>query len=100
MAICGWQRTAVHCILADKVTVAGQVVRSNLENGTPLTGTSYTGVVSIATTPNPAVLPPGPTYANAQWSPLALTEGSVTSANPINITNVALATPNGGMACS
>jgi hypothetical protein len=82
--------------LADKVTVAGQVVRSNLENGTPLTGTSYTGVVSIATTPNPAVLPPGPTYANAQWSPLALTEGSVTSANPINITNVALATPNGG----
>jgi len=82
--------------LADKVTVAGQVVRSNLENGTPLTGTSYTGVVSIATTPNPAVLPPGPTYGNAQWSPLALTEGSVTSANPINITNVALATPNGG----
>jgi len=82
--------------LADKVTVAGQVVRSNLENGTPLTGTSYTGVVSIANTPNPAVLPPGPTYANAQWSPLALTEGSVTSANPINITNVALATPNGG----
>ena len=82
--------------LADKVTVAGQVVRSNLENGTALTGTSYTGVVSIATTPSPATLPPGPTYANAQWSPLALTEGSVTSANPINITNVALAAPNGG----
>src|SRR3984957_4629648 len=82
--------------LADKVTVAGQGVRSNLENGTALTGTSYTGVVSIATTPSPATLPPGPTYANAQWSPLALTEGSVTSANPINITNVALAAPNGG----
>ena len=82
--------------LADKVTVAGQVVRSNLENGTALAGGSYTGVVTIATTPNPAVLPPGPTYGNAQWSPLGLAEGSVTSANPINITNVALATPNGG----
>jgi hypothetical protein len=83
--------------LADKVTVAGQVVRSNLENGTPLAGTSYTGVISIATTPNPATLPPGPTYSNAQWSPLALTEGSVTAGGgPINITNVALATPNGG----
>jgi hypothetical protein len=83
--------------LADKVTVAGQVVRTNLENGTPLAGTSYTGVVSIATTPNPATLPPGPAYSNAQWSPLALTEGSVTAAGgPINITNVALATPNGG----
>jgi hypothetical protein len=82
--------------LADKVTVAGQVVRSNLENGTALAGGSYTGVVTIATTPSPATLPAGPTYANAQWSPLALTEGSVTSANPINITNVALATPNGG----
>ncbi len=83
--------------LADKVTVAGQVVRTNLENGTALTGTSYTGVVSIATTPNPATLPPGPAYSNAQWSPLALTEGSVTAAGgPINITNVALATPNGG----
>jgi hypothetical protein len=82
--------------LADKVTVAGQVVRSNLENGTALAGGSYTGVVTIATTPNPAVLPAGPTYGNAQWSPLALTEGSVTSANPINITNVALAAPNGG----
>jgi hypothetical protein len=81
--------------LADKVTVAGQVVRSNLENGTPLTGGSYTGIVTIANTPNPP-LPAGPTYANAQWSPIALTEGSVTSANPINITNVALATPNGG----
>lgn len=83
--------------LADKVTVAGQVVRTNLENGTALTGTSYTGVVSIATTPSPATLPPGPTYSNAQWSPLALTEGSVTAAGgPLNITNVALATPNGG----
>ncbi len=83
--------------LADKVTVAGQVVRTNLENGTQLTGTNYTGVVSIATTPNPATLPPGPTYANAQWSPLALTEGSVTNAgNTLNITNVALGTANGG----
>ncbi|MGB8541807.1 MAG: pilus assembly PilX N-terminal domain-containing protein [Candidatus Acidiferrales bacterium] len=83
--------------LADKVTVAGQVVRTNLENGTQLTGSNYTGVVSIATTPNPATLPPGPAYSNAQWSPLALTEGSVTNAgNNLNITNVALGTANGG----
>ena len=83
--------------LADKVTVAGQVIRTNLENGTPLAGTSYTGVVTIATTPNPATLPAGPTYGNAQWSPLGLTEGSVTAAGgPVNITNVATAVPNTG----
>lgn len=83
--------------LADKVTVAGQVIRTNLENGTPLTGGSYTGVVTIATTPNPATLPPGPTYGNAQWSPLGLGEGSVTAAGgPLNITNVATATANSG----
>ena len=71
--------------LADKVTVAGQVIRTNLENGTALAGGSYTGVVTIATTPNPAVLPPGPTYGNAQWSPLGLGEGSVTAARAPSI---------------
>jgi hypothetical protein len=82
--------------LADKVTVVGQVVRTNLENGFGITaGGAYSGVVSIATTPNPATLPPGPAYSNAQWSPLALTEGSVTSANPIDITNVGTAPANG-----
>jgi hypothetical protein len=82
--------------LADKVTVVGQVVRTNLENGFGITaGGAYSGVVSIATTPNPATLPPGPAYSNAQWSPLALTEGSVASANPINITNVGTAPANG-----
>lgn len=83
--------------LADKVTVAGQVIRTNLENGFPITaGGAYSGVVSIATTPNPGTLPPGPAYQDAQWLPLALTSGSVTSLNPINITNVAAATPNLG----
>jgi hypothetical protein len=83
--------------LADKVTVAGQVIRTNLENGFAIAaGGAYSGVVSIATTPSPATLPPGPNYQNAQWLPLALTAGSVTSANPINVTNVATANPNLG----
>ena len=85
--------------LADKVTVVGQVVRTNLENGFGIAaGGAYSGVVSIATTPNPATLPPGPLYQNAQWSPLQLTEGSVVSANPINITNVGTAPANGAWA--
>lgn len=64
--------------LGDKVTVVGQVIRTNLENGWPsgtviAAGGDYSGTVSIATTPNP----PRPPYAPAQWRPLALGEGSV-----------------------
>jgi PilX N-terminal len=64
--------------MGDKVTVAGQVIRTNLENGVATCGGSYCGDVSIATTPSPATLPAGPSYTNAQWRLLATTEGSVT----------------------
>jgi hypothetical protein len=73
--------------LSDKVTVVGQVLRTNLENGWPgaagtiPAGGDYSGIVSIATTPNPASTPPGPSYSNSQWSPLALTESSVTGSS-------------------
>jgi hypothetical protein len=63
--------------LADKVTAVGAVIRTNLENGFGIVaGGDYSGVVSIATTPNPATLPAGPTYTNAQWRALGLNEGS------------------------
>ena len=63
--------------LADKVTAVGAVIRTNLENGYTINGGGdYSGVVSIATTPNPATLPSGPSYTNAQWRALALNEGS------------------------
>jgi hypothetical protein len=75
--------------LADKVTVVGQVIRTNLENGLAIPGGGYGGVVTIATTPNPAVLPPGPAYSNAQWSPLGLGEGSVLGPNSFAAINAA-----------
>jgi len=68
--------------LADKVTVVGQVIRTNLENGWPgggnviSAGGDYSGIVSIATTPNPSTLPAGPSYSNTQWIPLTLTQSS------------------------
>src|ERR1700728_485423 len=75
--------------LADKVTVVGQVIRTNLENGLSIPGGGYGGVVTIATTPSPATLPPSPSYSNAQWSPLALTEGSVLAPNSFAAVNTA-----------
>jgi type IV pilus assembly PilX-like protein len=72
-------------LFRDKITASGQVIRTNLENGTATVagGGAYGGVVSIALTPTPlpAPEPPGPTYANAQWRPLALTEGSMQGPN-------------------
>ena len=67
--------------MGDKVTVVGQVIRTNLENGAPLgatiaAGNAYSGVVSIALVPNPAALPAAPTYTNGNWRALALTESS------------------------
>jgi hypothetical protein len=65
--------------IRNKVTVVGQVIRTNLENGLPITAGSYDGVVTIALAP----LPPLPTNyppasgTNAQWRALGLTEGSV-----------------------
>ena len=67
--------------MGDKVTVVGQVIRTNLENGYPIGGTiaaggAYSGDVSIALVPNPAALPPGPNYTNAQWLTLGLNQSS------------------------
>jgi len=70
--------------LGDKVTVSGQVIRSNLENGYPGGGASitaggtYGGTVNIALLPLP--IPPNPVrppYVATQWRALAQTEGSV-----------------------
>jgi PilX N-terminal len=59
--------------LADKVTAAGQIIRTNLENGYAISaGGAYSGNVYIALVPNPGTTPP-----SAQWRALALTEGSV-----------------------
>jgi type IV pilus assembly PilX-like protein len=72
--------------LADKVTVVGQVLRTNLENGWPLgstisAGGDYSGTATIALTPNPSTLPSSPSYSNTQWRPLGLGESSVTGSS-------------------
>jgi hypothetical protein len=68
--------------LGDKVTVVGQVIRTNLENGFAVTGAgaAYGGDVSIALAPDPTMVnePGGAPYTNASWRALALGEGSVT----------------------
>lgn len=85
--------------LADKVTTVGQVIRTNLENGWPggggtiAAGGSYAGTVSIATTPNPATLPPGPNYQNTQWQPLTLGQGSVSGSSVYGAVSTTLNNP-------
>lgn len=85
--------------MSDKVTAVGQVIRTNLENGYPGgggtigAGGSYSGTVAIATTPNPATLPAGPTYTNAQWRPLAITESSVTGSSVTGAVSTTLNNP-------
>ena len=67
--------------LGDKVTAVGQVIRTNLENGTAGTnGGTYGGYVSIATSPNPSLTnePSSAPYTNSSWRQLDFTEGSVT----------------------
>jgi Tfp pilus assembly protein PilX len=67
--------------LGDKVTAVGQVIRTNLENGTAGTnGSTYGGYVSIATSPNPSLTnePGSEPYTNSSWRQLDFTEGSVT----------------------
>jgi hypothetical protein len=68
--------------LGDKVTVVGQVIRTNLENGFVVTGAgaTYGGGVSIALSPDPTMTgePGAAPYTNASWRGLAFTEGSVT----------------------
>lgn len=66
--------------LGDKVTVVGQVIRTNLENGFAGTsGSTYGGYVSIALAPNPSLTnePGSSPYTNSSWRQLAFTEGSV-----------------------
>jgi Tfp pilus assembly protein PilX len=73
--------------MGDKVTVVGQVIRTNLENGYPGSGntltssTDYSGVASIALTPSPSSLPSSPSYSNTQWRPLGLNESSVSGSS-------------------
>jgi hypothetical protein len=67
--------------LGDKVTAVGQVIRTNLENGTAGTaGGTYGGYVSIALSPNPNLTnePTTQPYTNSSWRQLDFTEGSVT----------------------
>ncbi len=52
--------------MRDKVTAVGEVVRTNLENGWPLT-TNYTGIVNITKSPG-----------STSFGTLALTQGSTT----------------------
>lgn len=69
--------------MRDKITVVGQVIRTNLENGYPVsssTSGTYGGYVTIATPapqPAPDALPGAAPYTNSQWRSLAETEGSV-----------------------
>src|SRR5271163_1116219 len=66
--------------LGDKVTATGEVIRTNLENGSPLTGAgaAYGGNVSIALAPDPTLAnePTAAPYTNGSWRELAFTEGS------------------------
>lgn len=66
--------------LGDKVTASGEVIRTNLENGSPVTaaGAAYGGNVSIALAPDPTLAnePGGAPYTNGSWRELAFTEGS------------------------
>ncbi len=70
----------------DKITVAGQVIRSNLENGlATVAGGGYGGPVVVAETTNPPPLVPGepasPYQVAGQWWTLALTDGSMSGPN-------------------
>ncbi|MFZ0981130.1 MAG: pilus assembly PilX N-terminal domain-containing protein [Candidatus Acidiferrales bacterium] len=66
--------------MRDRVTISGQVIRTNLENGVAVNASSYPGTVTIADPaelPTTTAYPPSPSYTNSQWRALALTEGSV-----------------------
>lgn len=71
--------------LWNTVTVSGQVIRTNLENGWAPTaggtittdGGTYAGYVNIALSPSPSSGPPTAPYTgNASWRYLSVTEGS------------------------
>lgn len=83
--------------LGDKVTVVGQVIRTNLENGYVVggVGSTYGGNVSIALAPDPTLAnePGGAPYTNASWRELAFTEGSVTGNSVYGAVSTALNNP-------
>jgi PilX N-terminal len=83
--------------LGDKVTVVGQVIRTNLENGFAVTGAgaAYGGNVSIALAPDPTLAnePGGAPYTNSFWRELALSEGSVTGTSVYGGVSTALNNP-------
>jgi len=70
-------------LINDKVTVVGQVIRTNLENGWPgsgatiAAGNDYSGIVSISTTEGTSTAATSPNYNNSPWLPLALNQSSV-----------------------
>ncbi|MGD0957743.1 MAG: pilus assembly PilX N-terminal domain-containing protein [Candidatus Acidiferrales bacterium] len=73
-------------LINDKVTVVGQVIRTNLENGYPggttiAAGGDYSGIVSISTTENTSTTPTSPNYSNSPWLPLGITQSSVTGSS-------------------
>jgi len=86
--------------VSDKITVAGQVVRSNLENGWPggggtiAAGGAYGGTVDISLLPLP--IPPNPArppYVAAQWRALGQNEGSVTGTSVYGAVSTTLNNP-------
>jgi hypothetical protein len=83
--------------LGDKVTVVGEVIRTNLENGFVVTGSgaTYGGGVSIALAPDPTMAnePGSAPYTNASWRGLGIGEGSVTGNSVYGNVSTALNNP-------
>jgi hypothetical protein len=83
--------------LGDKVTVVGQVIRTNLENGFAITGAgaAYGGNVSIALAPDPTMAnePGAAPYTNASWRGLGIGEGSVTGNSAYGAVSTTLNNP-------
>jgi len=73
-------------LINDKVTVVGQVIRTNLENGWPggstiSSGGDYSGIVSISTVENTGTAATSPNYNNSPWLPLTISQSSVTGSS-------------------
>jgi hypothetical protein len=70
-------------LINDKVTVVGQVIRTNLENGWPGSGSTigttgdYSGIVSISTAEGTSTAATSPNYNNSPWLPLTTAQSSV-----------------------
>ncbi len=89
-------------LINDKITVVGQVIRTNLENGWPqgstITSTSqdYSGIVSISTAEGTTTTATGPNYNNSPWVPLTLTQSSNIGPNVYGAVSTNLNTPTWG----